>query len=104
MINETEIKFDKQLNSVIAGALKEVIKVHGPITKTFIGSASKRVMADVIGQFGKTLTLKAMQSIIDDKHYVVVDRKEYKRLTEGYYKKCDIVRNLVSKLKEHDLL
>ena len=96
--------FEKRLNWAISGGLKHCINAHGPITKNFIPSASKRISGQIMGQFGKTFVQNAMQKTIDEKHFVVVDRKEYERVIEAHQTKSKVVRDLVDKLKKHGLL
>ena len=44
-----KLKKDKSLESKrISGALKQTINAHGPITKDFIGSATKRVYGSLL--------------------------------------------------------
>jgi hypothetical protein len=44
-----KLKKDKSLESKrISGALKQTINAHGPITKNFIGSATKRVYGSLL--------------------------------------------------------
>ncbi len=39
----------EHLEQAIKGALRETIKTHGPVTPELIGSATKRIVGDVVG-------------------------------------------------------
>lgn len=41
---------DAAVKAVIAGALRDTINAHGPIDRTFIGSATKRVLRQLQGE------------------------------------------------------
>jgi len=42
-VNKKQIE-QKQISRLIMGGLRETIRAHGPITKTLIGSATKRII------------------------------------------------------------
>jgi len=38
---------NRRLEKIVRGALRDTIKVHGPITKNYIGSAMKRIFGQL---------------------------------------------------------
>ena len=44
-------KTEERLLKIVAGALRCTIDAHGPITKEWIGSASKRIVKMTVGEF-----------------------------------------------------
>lgn len=40
----------QKVHRIIVNGLRETIRIHGPITKLFIGSAAKRIVSTIISK------------------------------------------------------
>lgn len=49
----------QRIHKIIVGGLRDTIRIHGPITKLFIGSAAKRIAGIILAKEKKNESLSS---------------------------------------------
>ena len=89
---------EKILYNIVQGSLKACIDAHGPITKQFIPSASKRVKNQIKAPLIEDLK-KEIQSELDN-NFVAIEKEKLEKLNKGAEKHGNQIKYFLTKIEE----
>ena len=86
------------LYRIVSGGLKNTIDEHGPISRRFIPSATKRICGQIEGYIDEQVKKKLQSEQPDD--FIVISKEKYDRMCLSIERKNKSIQDLVNKLKE----
>lgn len=86
------------LYRLVSGGLKNTIDEHGPVSRRFIPSATKRICGQLKGYIDEEIKKKIQQEQSDD--FIVISKEKYDRMCLSIERKNKSIQDLVNKLKE----
>lgn len=86
------------LYRIVSGGLKNTIDSHGPISRRFIPSATKRICGQIEGYIDEQVKKKIQSEQDDD--FIVISKEKYDRMCLSIERKNKSIHDLVNKLKE----
>lgn len=89
---------EKILYNIVQGSLKTCIDAHGPITKQFIPSASKRVKNQIKAPLIEDLK-KEIQLELDD-NFVIVEKEYLEKMKKSASNHSKTVNHFLTKIEE----
>lgn len=92
------VEKDPILWNLVSGGLKNTIDEHGPVSRRFIPSATKRICGQLQGYIDEQVKKKIQQEQSDD--FIVISKEKYDRMCLSIERKNKSIQDLVNKLKE----
>jgi len=86
------------LYRIVSGGIKNTIDEHGPISRRFIPSATKRICGQIEGYIDEQVKKKLQSEQPDD--FIVISKEKYDRMCLSIERKNKSIQDLVNKLKE----